>query len=85
MVEIDHKNLVSMSNQAIENRIPWKLRCLWHEDHIMIGVAGAYAIGKKNYDHRFFIKFSVDNFAKLIGREENTLYQFLKDLFHSKN
>ncbi len=77
MVEIDHKNLVSMSNQAIENRILENYGA-YGMKIVMIGVVGAYAIGKKNYDHRFFIKFSVDNFAKLIGREEKYAISIFK-------
>jgi hypothetical protein len=56
MVEIDHKNLVSMSNQAIENRILENYGA-YGMKIIMIGVVGAYAIGKKNYDHRFLSNF----------------------------
>lgn len=77
MVEIDHKNLVSMSNQAIENRILENYGA-YGMKIVMIGVVGAYAIGKKNYDHRFFIKFSVNNFAKLIGREEKYAISIFK-------
>ncbi|MFL1616160.1 RepB family plasmid replication initiator protein [Acinetobacter baumannii] len=77
MVEIDHKNLVSMSNQAIENRILENYGA-YGMKIVMIGVVGAYAIGKKNYDHRFFIQFSVDNFAKLIGREEKYAISIFK-------
>lgn len=77
LVDIDHKNLVSMSNNAIENQILENYGAFGMKI-IMIGVVGAYAIGKKNYDHRFFIKFSVENFASLIGKEEKYAISIFK-------
>lgn len=77
LVEIDQKNNVSISNQAIEKKI-LESYGVYGMKIVMIGIVGAYAIGKKHYDHRFFIKFSVENFARLIKQEERYAISIFK-------
>lgn len=77
MVEIDERKMVSMSNSSIEDRLLENYG-VYGIKIVMIGVVGAYAMDSKNYDHRQFIKFSVENFAKLIGKEEKYAISIFK-------
>ena len=77
VVEIDKNKMVPMSNTVIQDRLLENYGA-YGIKIVMIGVVGAYAMERKNYDHRCYIKFSVSNFAKLIGKEEKYAIQIFK-------